>query len=170
MDGITIEEYKKIAYKIINGLIKQNNTLKNLYKNQDLLNEIIHAIMMADWKFNGNGNKFGYRKQCVIWAIGSYFKSQKSFNNKMYHLSQCKGKIAVPDDRLYPNQNHNEDFNEILQKSGLSKIQKEYMYLRYYHDWTYQKIGDKFGVSKQEIQQSIQRAIDKLRSHKYSSV
>lgn len=160
MENLTIQDYEEIAHKIINGLIKTHTSLNNIHKNIDLLNEIVSAIMKADWKFNGHGSLYGYRKQHVLWAIGRYYET-KGKQPITFSINDIPDQ---PDKPQRINLDQIDCFDHILDGHNLSSIQKEYIYLRYYHDWTYSKIGDKYGVARQAVHQSIKNGLDKIKN------
>jgi len=86
---LTIKQYEEIAKKILHKIHKP--LYKDIIKDVEKFGEIVKALMIADWKFNGIGNKYGYRKQYIQWTIG-----------KMYGKTKNQAKIVediLPDGR-----------------------------------------------------------------------
>ena len=54
---------------------------EEMLNNEDAISNVAHDIMVADWQFNGNGNRFGFRKDRAKYAIKSYL-SRRSKNNQ----------------------------------------------------------------------------------------
>ncbi len=170
----TLDNYHKLAKKLIFREISQHNThLACKFQNSDdIITNIAHVIMMADWQWNGKGTLEGYRKQRVRWAIKTALTKyhQKRFNT----VSLQTDTNTIPDkksnDPIYNlNQKENVEFiNKILNTTDLSTRQKDLIKLKYLNGETFQIIGQKYNISRQRVEQIIKQAFIKIRN-KYPS-
>lgn len=76
---LTLEEYEVIAKKILKASYPKVS--KIILNDDEKFGEVVRAIMMGDWKWDGRGTLVGYRKQRVKWCIGAmYDKISKTPN------------------------------------------------------------------------------------------
>lgn len=83
---LSLEQYQNIAKKMIKSdLVYINkNILYCLKENSDLFNDIVSAIMVADWSHNPELSTLNYwRKKCCLWTISTIFQHKFSNENKM---------------------------------------------------------------------------------------
>jgi len=81
---LTDREYREIAKKILFNNAS-TDVANSIYKNNIKFGRIVSAVMIADWKWNGKGNKYGFRKIMVCWEIKKILAEQRNPKNK--HLS-----------------------------------------------------------------------------------
>jgi len=158
----TLEEYYKLAKTMITGELSKYGTgfVQKLLQSDDCIANIANVLMMADWKWNNTGTKYGYRKQCVQWAVSNILT--RHYKHKYKHKDVPISDDMIEDKR--PNSRHKELINDIVNSKILTKKQRKYIISKYIDGFTLQEIGDKYGVSKQNIQQTIKSGIKKLRN------
>lgn len=186
----SLDFYVTLAQKIIAKFGgKVSSTIsKNMLKNEDAISFVANAIMMGDWRWKDTQNNkslYSYRNQCGIWAIKTYItKFYKAKNSKRklsseYSLNYMNMEDGheleqiIPDkDQLDPLEilinNENEDIrskliNQILNSDLLSDKQKQYIKLYFFENLTLDKIGKRFGVTREAVRQSIKVSINKIK-------
>jgi RNA polymerase sigma factor (sigma-70 family) len=174
----------KFANNISNGLSTK------MLKDEDAISSVATAIMMADWRWDENyqneagtkKTKYSYRNQCAIWAIQTYiskiYKKPKKIN-KVYSLDHeiedLDGSVhqyikddnaKSPEDILIDKENRDnleKVTQQILNLDCLSARQKDYIYLYYFEDYTFEKIGKKYGITREAVRQGLNKAISILK-------
>jgi RNA polymerase sigma factor (sigma-70 family) len=176
----------KFANRIFTGLSKK------MLNDEDAVSSIANAIMMADWRWDQNyqnhkGTKktqYSYRNQCAIWAIQTYatkmYKKPKKIN-KVYSLDYEADNFdslsihdcledtssSAPDDIMI-NKEQKENLSNLIDKllsiNCLSDRQKDYIRLYYFEDYTFDKIGKKYGITREAVRQGLSKAIELIRS------
>jgi RNA polymerase sigma factor (sigma-70 family) len=180
---------KKIIAKMGSSFF--NGLSKDMLKSEDSIAFVANAIMMGDWRWKQNNddiekqNKslYSYRNQCAIWAMKTYVTKQykNKYNNKKiktdYSINHQTDSLSLesiiqdnsqrePIDIIIEKEN-NKEINDLLSKFFESDIisdkQKEYIKLYYFEKLTLEKIGKKFGVTREAIRQSLRSAIKRIR-------
>lgn len=182
---LPLYDYILMAKKIISKLSSQYN--KKLLNTDDVISYVANAIMMADWRWDNEykskeGRKkdlYSYRNQCAIWAIKTLV-SKKKKKKKIYSLDETISsfddrnnfdfledeKHKDPCDALCDKETNNslcDDIKVLLESDLLSDKQKQYIDLYYFKGLTLEKIGNKFGVTREAVRQNINKTIAKLR-------
>ena len=176
----------KFANKFYNGLASK------MLKDEDAISSVANAIMMADWRFNENREgsqgikktKYSYRNQCAIWAIQSYVTKSHKHNHKLEHsiysldhmldsieegsLHHCikDNKTESPETICIKKEDNNQLANiisDLMNCESLTDKQKEYIKLYYFDDHTFEQIGNKYGVTREAVRQSVNKALVSLR-------
>ena len=176
----TLEEYTKIARRTIAAYAPtiRVGLADEMLRNEDAVANIAHAIIMADWKFDGRGDKLGYRKDQIVWAIKSYRnRSAKHSTRRMLSLDHAMGDTGmdsfgskIPDGSLGPADTAEQSemqkmVHNLLDCGVLTEIQKESVSLHYLEGKTMQEIATQRGVSRQNIHVLIQRSLKELREY-----
>lgn len=175
----------KFANKIYSGLASK------MLKDEDAIAGVANAIMMADWRWDENyqnekgtkKTKYSYRNQCALWAIQTYAtkngKRPKNVNkvfslnhdldndetSDMYHFTEDKSS-PCPEDILSENENHNvlsSLIDNLLSLECLSDRQKDYIKLYYFEGYTFDKIGKKYGITREAVRQGLNKALNMIR-------
>jgi RNA polymerase sigma factor (sigma-70 family) len=175
----------KFANKIYTGLASK------MLKDEDAISNVANAIMMADWRWDENyqndkgtkKTKYSYRNQCALWAIQTYAtknsKRPKNVNkvyslnhdldndetSDMYHFTEDKT-ITSPEDILMENEDKTVLANlidNLLSLECLSDRQKDYIKLYYFEDHTFDKIGKKYGITREAVRQGLNKALNIIR-------
>lgn len=175
----------KFANKIYSGLASK------MLKDEDALSAVANAIMMADWRWDENyqndkgtkKNKYSYRNQCALWAIQTYAtkNSKRSKNIKkiyslnhnidsedsfdMYHLTEDLS-VESPENILLESEDKkilSDLITNLLSLECLSDRQKDYIKLYYFEDYTFEKIGKKYGITREAVRQGLNKALDLIR-------
>ena len=169
--------YLSIARKIVAAIASsyRGGLAEELLNNDDAMSNIATQVMIADGKFNGTGTLYGYRKQCVIYAIKTYLtKKKKDKLNEMWslnHINPDTGKefsVLLADKKgLTPEatsiQSENSELLDSLLNSGvLTTHERECIELHYLDGRPYADISREKDVSRQAIKQTVQAGIYKL--------
>lgn len=163
-----------------------------MLKDEDAVSSVANAIMMADWRWdadyqNDKGTKktkYSYRNQCALWAIQTYVtkdhKKNKKFRKKIYsldHIVEDEKESSVhnftaddrslsPEDILIQSENKQELsrlIDSLLSLDCLSPRQKDYIRLYYFESYTFEKIGKKYGITREAVRQGLNKAINMIR-------
>jgi RNA polymerase sigma factor (sigma-70 family) len=166
---------------------------KKMLTDEDAVSSVANAIMMADWRWDENyenakgtkKTKYSYRNQCALWAIQTYItkehKHNKKLPKKIYSLnftldsedpdSSISG-LTQDDSLLSPvdilqNKEDTQELSklveDLLNLECISARQKDYLRLYYLESYTFEKIGKKYGVTREAVRQGLNKAINTLR-------
>lgn len=176
----------KFSNQFYNGLSTK------MLKDEDAISSIANAIMMADWRWDENyqndkgtkKTKYSYRNQCALWAIQTYvsknYKKNKKFKTNVYSLDYMvekddestvhnfteDTKSISPEDVLINKENKEELhslINKLLQLDCLSDKQRDYIQLYYFESYTFEKIGKKYGITREAVRQGLNKAISLIK-------
>lgn len=177
----------KFSNKFYQGLSSK------MLKDEDAIASVANSIMMADWRWDDNyqndkGTKktrYSYRNQCALWAIQTYVskdqKKNKKIKRKVYSLdyvlneddnSESAQAFAQDHDMLTPDQilSMKEDKEQLsnliesmLSLDCLTTRQKDYIRLYYFESYTFEKIGQKYGITREAVRQGLNKAIETIR-------
>ncbi|NBT09090.1 MAG: sigma-70 family RNA polymerase sigma factor [Chitinophagia bacterium] len=163
-----------------------------MLKDEDAISSVANAIMMADWRWDENyqnekGTKktrYSYRNQCALWAIQTYItkdhKKDKKFKKKFYSLDHVvesdddstahnftqDEKMMSPDDILIQKEDKEELtklIESLLSLDCLTPRQKDYIRLYYFESYTFEKIGQKYGITREAVRQGLNKAINMIK-------
>jgi len=182
---------KKAISKFANGIY--NGLSSKMLKDEDAISSVANAIMMADWRWDENyenargtkKTKYSYRNQCALWAIQTYisksYKKPKKIN-KVYSLDHelenhdgtsvydymSDSKTLPPDEDVINNEDKESIeklINDMLSIDCLSEKQKDYIRLYYFENYTFEKIGQKYGITREAVRQGLNKALSLIRSY-----
>jgi RNA polymerase sigma factor (sigma-70 family) len=175
----------KFANRFYNGLSSK------MLKDEDAISAVANAMMMADWRWDENyqnskgtkKTKYSYRNQCALWAIQTYVtknqKNNKKFKNVYsidYNIghdeestvsSIIQDKHISPEEEIIEKENKKELsdlIDNLLALDCLTTRQKEYIKLYYFESYTFEKIGQKYGITREAVRQGLNKAIDLIKS------
>jgi RNA polymerase sigma factor (sigma-70 family) len=180
----------KFANSFYNGL-----SIKML-KDEDAISAVANAIMMADWRWdedykNDKGTKktkYSYRNQCSLWAIQTYVSKDskhKKKHKKVYsldfnidseddgnNLSSITSDLSglSPEDLAIEKESKqqlSDLINQLLSLDCISPRQKEYIRLYYFESYTFEKIGKKYGITREAVRQGLNKAIQNIKEASY---
>ena len=185
IEFLSLEEYTTMAKKIISKMSAGFN--RTFLNSDDIISYVANAIMMADWRWDSEYNskegrkksQYAYRNQCAIWAIKT-FVSKKMYKNNCFSLED---NISESDERnnlnFYPDEKQEDpsiiieindaylqikqDVDDLLNSGILTDKQKEYVSLYYLEGLTLEKIGHKFGITREAVRQNINKSLEKIR-------
>lgn len=175
---------KKAISKFANSFY--HGLAAKMLKDEDAISSVANAIMMADWRWDENyksqngtkKNKYSYRNQCALWSIQTFVTKNKKSSKKMkdvYSLDHYfednqnnllditqDHDIQTPDEDLIAKED-----NEILKTlvdnllslDCLTDRQKDYIKLYYFESYTFDKIGKKYGITREAVRQGLNKAI-----------
>lgn len=191
----SLQTYVLLAKKAISKFANQiyNGLSSKMLKDEDAIASVANAIMMADWRWDENyqnekGTKktrYSYRNQCALWAIQTHV-SKRSKKSKKYNNVYSLDYISESDDSLSAH-NYTEDnkvlspeqiaikneentslknlINAMLESGCLTDRQRDYIKLYYFEDYTFDKIGKKYGITREAVRQGLNKALDIIRSN-----
>lgn len=179
----------KFANRTYNGL--SNKMLADEDAISHVANAIMMADWRWDENYqNTQGTKktkYSYRNQCAIWAIQTYVtkhhnqsKSKKKISNQIYSLNHDSdnfdngdiyhriedANMSKPEDILIDKENKSILENlikELLSFDCLTDRQKEYIRLYYLEGFTFAKIGQMYGITREAVRQGLNKAIDLIK-------
>jgi RNA polymerase sigma factor (sigma-70 family) len=172
----------KFSNQFYNGLSAK------MLKDEDAISSIANAIMMADWRWDENyqntkgtkKTKYSYRNQCALWAIQTYVsknhKKNKKFKNKIYSLdhivedhddstvhSFTQDTKSLSPEEILSNKENKEQLSSLIESllslECLSPRQRDYIRLYYFESYTFEKIGQKYGITREAVRQGLNKAI-----------
>jgi len=176
----------KFSNQFYNGLSSK------MLKDEDAISSIANAIMMADCRWDDNyqndkgtkKTKYSYRNQCALWAIQTYvsknYKKNKKFKTTIYSLDYIAEKDdestvhnftedtkSLPPEEILINKENKEELssliNKLLQLGCLSDKQRDYIQLYYFESYTFEKIGKKYGITREAVRQGLNKAISLIK-------
>lgn len=166
---ISLVEYYEIANKILYSLL--GAMAQRITSDQDKLSIIVSEIMLADWKWNGLGSVYGYRKQRVQWALGKLFRFKREVVSLFQDINEDIALIdTIPDNKInhVKTIEHNDALNltmKTLDSAELTETEKNCIN-KYYlagSKKTMQQVGEELGISKQGVDFGIKKGIKKIR-------
>jgi RNA polymerase sigma factor (sigma-70 family) len=190
----SLDKYLLLARKSISKFANSffGGLAKKMLNDEDAVASVANAIMMADWRWDENYSneqgtkktKYSYRNQCALWAIQTYvtkmYKKPKKIN-KVYSLDydatdndnmsihECleDNKNLRPDE-LIADREQKENLSQLIEQifeiDCLSERQKDYIRLYYFENYTFDKIGKKYGITREAVRQGLNKAILTIRS------
>lgn len=191
----SLQTYVLLAKKAISKFANQiyNGLSSKMLKDEDAIASVANAIMMADWRWDENyqndkGTKktrYSYRNQCALWAIQTHV-SKRSKKSKKYNNVYSLDYMSESDDSLSAH-NYTEDnkmlspeqiaikneenkslknlIDAMLESDCLTTRQRDYIKLYYFEDYTFDKIGKKYGITREAVRQGLNKALDIIRSN-----
>jgi len=190
----SLETYLLLAKKAISKFANQfyNGLATKMLKDEDATACVANAIMMADWRWDDNyqnekgtkKTKYSYRNQCALWAIQTLVTKNKQLNKKklktysLDFVSDDHDGLSVydlvqdyrgmdPEQETIKNEN-SEDLknliNKLLSTDYLTDRQKDYIRLYYFESYTFEKIGKKYGITREAVRQGLNKAIEIIKS------
>lgn len=174
----SLDEYTSLAKKTISayGNTVRPGLSEEMLRNDDAIANIAHAIMMADWVFDGRGSIHGFRKQRTLWALQAYVgRSTRKNKNKMLSLdntlTQETGTFAenVVDTSETPEETVSrkevaEKIRRSLKNAAISELAYKYIVMHYFQGKSMTSIAKERGVSKQSVHDLITRSITEIKN------
>lgn len=169
---LTDAEYRKLA-KIILYKNCIRDVANSIYNDPIKFGRIVESIMIADWKWNGIGNIYGYRKQMVKWCIKNILKENKRNINRASTIEDLTNTDAYTSLQYYEKDTNSigqieeEDYNAyIREKISNSKIltesEKKILTYKILENKTMKEISQNIGISVQGAKQTFKRGISKI--------
>jgi len=181
-------EYRNIAKRCI-GAFARGPLAIYMLADEDAISHVTESLMLGHcrWKEDGGRTLRSYLNQCAIWAIQVwktklYKASQKPQTMSLNHeISLSTGGSTqmyefIPDSKAKDPyelifNNSRKEAIALLESICLTDIQRNCLYQRYINDKTLVEIAEETGVSKQAVDQSIQKGIRNLKDeYEHSAV
>jgi RNA polymerase sigma factor (sigma-70 family) len=188
----SLDTYILLAKKAISKFANQfyQGLSSKLLKDEDAISTVANAIMMADWRWDDNyqnqqgtkKTKYSYRNQCALWAIQTLVtKTHKSnkIKKKVYSLDfMCDDDLSPVYDLTADTSTQNPEqiaiekehkteltnlIDSLLNLDCLSDRQKDYIRLYYFESYTFDKIGKKYGITREAVRQGLNKAINLIK-------
>lgn len=171
---LSLKEYTDIAKKILFSNAMQK-VAESIYKDDMKFGQIINAVMMADWKFNGKGTKYGYRKAMVQYTVKKILKENTRKKNKNLSLDyfadngEKTHKISEPTSenmqfsvKNIEEQDYNDvTINKIKSSNILTDIEKKIIIARIFEDKSVDELSQELNIRGEAIRQTLHRAVKK---------
>ncbi|MFM7795447.1 MAG: sigma-70 family RNA polymerase sigma factor [Candidatus Nitrosotenuis sp.] len=178
----------KFANRFYQGL--STKMLKDEDAIASVANAIMMADWRWDENYqNEKGTKktrYSYRNQCALWAIQTYVSKDQKRNKKLkkskvYSLdfvlndddSSESAKAFTQDfslltpDEILSKKEDKEQLSSLIESllslDCLSSRQKDYIRLYYFESYTFEKIGKKYGITREAVRQGLNKAIETIR-------
>lgn len=189
----SLESYLLLAKKSISKFANQfyHGLSGKMLKDEDAISSVANAMMMADWRWDENyqnekgtkKTKYSYRNQCALWAIQTYVSknhNRKKYKKNIYSLdfnlnddeNSSISNITEDSSTLSPEEivMANEDklelshlIDSLLNLDCLTPRQKDYIKLYYFESYTFEKIGKKYGITREAVRQGLNKAISLIK-------
>jgi RNA polymerase sigma factor (sigma-70 family) len=179
---LSSDEYLTIARKLIATIAPRFRTglAKEILQSEDAVSNIATQLMFGDWRWDGNGTRQGYRKQCAEWAIKAYIgRASKRWKNNclsLNYLLESDQELSdlIPDDKqVRPDSAVSEQeeksrevrlIDKLLATGVLSAQQERCIRMNYLEDMSLVDVGKHLGISRQGVQDHIKRGLNTLRN------
>lgn len=154
---LKLEEYLRLSKKVIGKYACV------LLKDENNIGEVARFMMVADERFNGNGSRKAFRVYYAKFGIQTLLRKRKqelskaqkvSIENRVNDKEIYKDVLTAPVKRTIL-------VNDILRfcPAKYTQLIEDY----FVHRMTLREISENHGVSKQDIQQTLKRALSKIR-------
>lgn len=148
---LSLYKYIDLAKKIIN-----NEKQFALLSSEDIISDVVHSLIIADWKYNPKyNNKQSFRYVFAIKAIKSILnkKMKKQYDFEKLDLDNYRKELYI------------KEVFELLNWSSLSSIERECLTLRYLHNYTLQEITNILDLTYPSVTKCINKALNKLKKY-----
>jgi RNA polymerase sigma factor (sigma-70 family) len=188
----SLSTYVLLAKKAIAKFANQfyNGLSTKMLKDEDAIASVANAIMMADWRWDENyindkgtkKSKYSYRNQCALWAIQTFVSKDTKLKRqkKVFSLDHIVGndesatsglfiediKSQSPLDLIISKESKEtlqSTINNMFELDYLSDRQKDYIKLYYFEGYTFDKIGKKYGITREAVRQGLNKAIEMIK-------
>ena len=168
---LTDSEYQKIAKKLIfdncNAEISHH-----ICNDPTKFGVVVNAVMTADWKWDGRGNKYGYRKQRAKWAIYKIIsditkKTDRPNIQTFSELLREDHEISSLNKKNFVDDVDQKDYieyvtNQIRNSKVLLDNEKTVLIGKFIQDKTVVELSEELEVRGESIRQTLNRAMVKI--------
>lgn len=159
---LSLPEYLKYA-----EIVLRKWAIPDMSKDEDCIADIAHALMKADERFNGCGDRTKY----MLWCGRLHIKRLMSKWKKRRKFSKLNKNIPS-------NAMHHEDrldlenfLDTATEKRVISNEQHYCLISNYIYGKTLAEIGKELNITKQAVSLQVKNAIDKLKKfHENSKI
>jgi predicted DNA-binding protein YlxM (UPF0122 family) len=164
---LSLKEYQNIAAKLLSASFPR--VAGHIMQDNEKFGEVVSALMMADWNFDGRGSLYGYRKQRVHWTIMGLIKDKPNLSLNFNITDSLELVDTLPDKEQYDSVEYNDRKDFLRDKITNSKVltEKEKTCISQYltEDVELAKIADDLDIHKEAVKMSIRRGLSKLGLH-----
>ena len=164
MEYLSLKDYQSIAERLLTKSFPK--FAQHILNDSEKLGEIIHALMLADWNFDGRGTLYGYRKQRVSWAISAIYnkKADLSLNyNITDTMELCD---TLPDKMSFDMVEYEDRIDNLRDRLTNSKVltEKEKICISQYltEGLELDTIAKNLDIHKEAVKMSVRRGLSKL--------
>lgn len=179
-----LDEYLSISKKMISALAPsiKYGLAEEMLCNEDAISNVAHDIMMADWQFNGNGSRFGFRKSRAKYSIKSYLSRRAKNNKRMIfrldksisssdgdkYFSELLVDKADPPAKTVEDRDYEEfvlkNLEDMSNRGRLSKKGLRYIKMYYLEGLSVAEIAKKESVTRQAVNDTISRTMEIIKN------
>tara|TARA_R110000824_G_scaffold104833_1_gene248528 strand:- start:3434 stop:3958 length:525 start_codon:yes stop_codon:yes gene_type:complete len=164
----SLAEYDITAKKILMTVAPSVALI--IINDPDRFGYVVGEVMKADWKWNGNGTKYGYRKQRVIWAVkkilSSIKKNQKTLSLHQLVKDSSNTILDIVDNRhksLVDEYDYVGFIRKKVENSSVLSIREKECIISYcFDDASLRDTGTKLGIHRESVRQNVRRGLRKL--------
>jgi len=179
---LEIKKYQQIARKFMAKLPITYEAI-NLVDRSDLEDYIVDALIRADVDWTvGRGTITGFRKQSVKWALGRLnnrivnyggIHIEKSLDSKItspnrmrqvFYSDLVKDEKSIPVELVFEKKDDVKQIFAVMIKKGFSKVSIAILYSYFLESLTLEEVAARYGCSKQNVQQTLQRTLARLKA------
>lgn len=174
---LSMSEYQELGRRYLVNFVKRAGHSVSLIESQDALDNIVKFMIDADVKFDGRGNREGFRWQYAKFGYRDYISKEKypiakkqKITKGMVSLSSFKKKdleksvdIAVDNRAPHDAVESYELREKIMQTTGLTEQEKIAVIARFYDAESLESIGDRLNVSREYARILLKNATRKLK-------
>ena len=163
------KEYQLIAKKILYNTCNPELS-EAIYNDEDYFGSIASAIMIADWKWDGRGTIYGYRKQYAKWTIYRIIKeinSNKREHNirnfSSFEFSDFYDKTQKDFVEEIEQQDYIQHIKYKIENSKLLVDNEKYILIsKFLNDSSISEIAETLQIRVEAVRQALTRAMTKI--------
>lgn len=190
----TLEEYRKIAKKVIRDVAKRKTSSRYvsiMVNSEDYVAEIAYQLMMADWNYQKNKSNgktlYSWRNQKGIWAVHDCLNA--AGNEQVKSLSdvsdldearplsdfiQSHDELPLQTLRDKESDHRIKEYSHwLVENSGLTPAEKKCVELKYKEGVdTAAEVGQKLNppITRQGAKQTLDRAVAKMKQTVFGTI
>ena len=175
IEFLSLQEYQKIAEKLVLWHLRDTRFTVGILKNEDTLAQIVHCLAMADWRYDASKGltRYQYRNYCGYLSIKSIIVKSSKKNKlpklllhfdidddgtQLYSILPSKDKEPI---EILIKIEEDENAIYLVENSKLTDKQRECIRLRM-NNLSFEKIGREMGTSKEAASTKYRTAVRKM--------
>lgn len=172
----SLPEYMSMAKKIIIHFANKNFA-NSILRDEDSFSYVVERIILGDMRWNTDRGmtRYNYRNQCGRYAILTLYTLKENFKKReVLSINQ-----DIKDTQVYEfignqentpieniiNKEFVNEFEKIIDESGLTDIEKDCIQYRFYDSMTYNDIEKKLEIDKWKTREIVKRGLRKIRKY-----
>jgi RNA polymerase sigma factor (sigma-70 family) len=164
---LTVEEYNKLARRII-GKWAPQNAKANMLASEDAIDYVAHLIMVGDWGYDSTKSDIatyrGYRGKRAIHRYLKRVVNHRCFNNSEDTFNIIADEKAVqPSDCMEAVERQEETRRELgVLMGNLNETQRACVVLHHIENKTVIEIGHILGLTREAVRRSLKDAMKSM--------